>query len=684
MVGSAATPRPGAAAVAFDSFPRALDPPSTRVGGRLQAFLPAWSAITEDTYVLSVIKAGFVIHLAEPLPGGVMRVAAPRRSPDATRSIAAEVTALCRKGVVEQTSDHPRLCLSPVFLVPKRSGKYRMILNLKRINTFIAPIHFRMETLRSILPMLRPGDWTVSIDLKDAYHHIPIATGSRALLGFEVGGKVYRFRALPFGLKPAPRLFTRIVTCVAVFLRRHGLRIFCYLDDWLLVASSRSILLEQLAFLLRTVQNLGFIVNWEKSELTPTQRPTFLGATIDIPAELARPSSGRIDTITAAAARLRRSRRAPARLWLQFLGYLASLVDVMQDCRLIMRPFQLHLLKHYRPAGDPLTRLIHNPPLVRRELARWTKRASLLVGKPLRTEQPTVTVTTDASHQGWGGHCMGRTAFGDWPQGSPRAHINMLELQAVLLSLQSFLPLLRHRTVLVRTDNVTVAAYINRQGGTHSTRLNALATQLWKWCRLQGITPVASYIPGQENLVADFLSRGRVLPSEWTLHPDVFRSLIRELGPLKVDLFASALNARLPTYCAKTQDPAAWQIDAFAVPWTGIRAYAFPPFALIPQVLRKIRQDRASVVLIAPWWPRRSWFLDMIDLLVSYPLTLPLRPDLLSQPISGEKHPRLSTLHLTAWPLSGNPQLRRVFRSALPLSSQAAGGIPLWVRTTHA
>ena len=49
---------------------------------------------------------------------------------------------------------------------------------------FIQPVHFRMETLASILPLLRPGDWTMSIDLSDAYHHVPIALPSRRLLGF--------------------------------------------------------------------------------------------------------------------------------------------------------------------------------------------------------------------------------------------------------------------------------------------------------------------------------------------------------------------------------------------------------------------------------------------------------------------------------------------------------------------
>ena len=436
-------------------------------------------------------------------------------------------------------------------------------------------------------------------------------------------------------------------------------------------------MLTQLDFLLRTVQSLGFLINWEKSELVPTRHPTFLGASISIPEGLARPSPERVETIVRAAQLLRRRRRAPARTWLQFLGYLASLVDVLPDCRLRMRPIQLHFLRHFRPSRDPLTRMVPNPPAIRLLLIRWTRRELLNQGKPLWPPQPTITVTTDASHQGWGGHCMGRTAFGDWPTTGPRPHINVLEFKAVLLSLQSFLPFLRHQSVLIRTDNVTVAAYINRQGGTHSVRLNSLAAQLWNWCRQVGISPVALHIPGQENLIADFLSRGRVLPSEWTLHPQVVSHLQRAFGPLRVDLFASALNARLPRYCARTQDSAAWRIDAFSLQWTGLRAYAFPPFTLIPRVLHKIREDKAWVLLVAPRWPRRSWFRELVDLLAGHPITLPLRPDLVVQPVSETRHPHLNTLHLTAWPLSGNPAHRRAYQSALPPSSQAAAGRPL-------
>ena len=135
--------------------------------------------------------------------------------------------------------------------------------------------------------------------------------------------------------------------------------------------------------------------------------------------------------------------------------------------------------------------------------------------------------------------------------------------------------------------------------------------------------------------------------------------IVRTFGPLQVDMFASALNARLPRYCSRVQDPAAWRIDAFSFQWKGFRGYAFPPISLIPRILRKSWEDQARVVLIAPWWPRRNWFPELVGLLAGPPRTLPRRPDLIAQPISQTPHPRLSALHLTVWPLSGEPAPRR-------------------------
>lgn len=179
-----------------------------------------------------------------------------------------------------------------------------MILNMKRINLFIPPVHFRMETLALILPLVRVKDYAVSLDLKDAYLHVPIHPRSRDLLGFSFQGRTYRFRSLPFGLRPAPRVFTRVVAALAAYLRGRGLRLFCYLDDWILLAESESLLLDHLYLLVQTTRELGFLINWEKSNLSPSRVPSFLGAVLDIPCQLARPSRDRILIVSSAARRL--------------------------------------------------------------------------------------------------------------------------------------------------------------------------------------------------------------------------------------------------------------------------------------------------------------------------------------------------------------------------------------------
>ena len=97
-----------------------------------------------------------------------------------------------------------------------------------------------------------------------------------------------------------------------------------------------------------------------------------------------------------------------------------------------------------------------------------------------------------------------------------------------------------------------------------------------------------------------------------------------------MDLFATAGNAKLPTFCSRGFHPKAWAVDAFAIPWDGLEAYAFPPFNLIHKVLLKIRASKVRVLLIAPMWPRQPWFPLLLHLVVDHPLVFPCHRDLVS------------------------------------------------------
>jgi len=94
-------------------------------------------------------------------------------------------------------------------------------------------------------------------------------------------------------------------------------------------------------------------------------------------------------------------------------------------------------------------------------------------------------------------------------------------------------------------------------------------------------------------------------------------------------------------------------LDAMVQPWPRSRLYAFPPIALLPGVLERVRRDGVSLLLVAPYWPARVWFADLISLLDGSPLEIPIRRDLLSQASGLIHHPRPELWKLWAWPLRG-------------------------------
>ena len=182
-----------------------------------------------------------------------------------------------------------------------------------------------METLSVILAQLQSGDWASSIDLADAYLHIPVHQDSSLFLCSRFDGVSYRFTALPFGLSTAPRSFTRVTRAMVACLRRQGVRIFTYLDDWLIVGRSREETIRSTQATLRLADELGWLVNQVKSELTPSQRVTYLGAEMDLVQDLVFPTRERVESLTSGVLLVQRHFPLPARAWLVLLGFMAKL-----------------------------------------------------------------------------------------------------------------------------------------------------------------------------------------------------------------------------------------------------------------------------------------------------------------------------------------------------------------------
>ncbi len=119
------------------------------------------------------------------------------------------------------------------------------------------------------------------------------------------------------------------------------------------------------------------------------------------------------------------------------------------------------------------------------------------------------------------------------------------------------------------------------------------------------------------------------------------------LGRARVDLFSSEVNSHCPIFFTKS-------MDALAHEWPSLPLYAFPPVALPPQVLRRVREQRHKLNLIAPLWKNQSWVLGLFQLLKAAPWPIPLRRDLLSQSNGTIWHPRPELWALHVWPLDGS------------------------------
>lgn len=273
-----------------------------------------------------------------------------------------------------------------------------------------------------------------------------------------------------------------------------------------------------------------------------------------------------------------------------------------------MRHLQLWFLRSFRLGKDDQNMLLYPPPDVKSSLQWWTSIEALTISVPLSPPSPQLTLTTDASLWGWGAHLQDYCVGGQWPDTLRSRHINYLELFAIFLSLQRFQLHLQGRPVQIFSDNTTAVCYLNKQGGVVSRSLCHLAIRIWDFCAMHSITPVATHVPGEENTVADAISRGALSTHELSLPMATVQEVFDQWGRPQIDVFATAQNKKCHLFCTQGRADPRSLGDGLLLDWRGKFLYLFPPLPLIPRVIQKIRRERPRCVLITPWWPRRIWF----------------------------------------------------------------------------
>ena len=294
---------------------------------------------------------------------------------------------------------------------------------------------------------------------------------------------------------------------------------------------------------------------------------------------------------------------------------LSSMIQLVPGGRLRMRSLQFTLLRPWDQVDQ--TALVLWTPEIRADLEWWLDRERLVLGVALDQVSHQLDLWSDASDVGWEAHLAEEVVSGHWAPEELDFSIKARELLVIERALQCFAPQIRNSSVAIFADNSTAIAYLRNQEGTRSLLLNSIAQRILRWSETLLVQLTPQFIMGRHNVLADSLSRpNQVLGSEWTLKTEVFQEL-RRRWPVSIDLFATSLNHQCSQYSSPFHDQNALGTDALLQSWDGWQAYAFPPWSLIPAVLKKLRSSSGVLLtIVAPYWPQRPWFPDLLDLVV--------------------------------------------------------------------
>ena len=246
--------------------------------GNIKNFLPKWEKITTDKNILDNVRDGLKISFKD-IPEPVN----PSQQPFSLYEkeiIDSEVNKLLKRKVIVPTNIYEGDFVSAIFTRTKKDGSHRMILNLKKLNTFVDSPHFKMESIRSVISMVHKGVWTASVDLKDAFLLCQLMYMTKSTLNLFGIGLMHLQPCLMATLMLWVYSLKFLKPPFAV-LRQSGHLSCVYADDSYLQGDTYSECQQTVHDTVALLLSLGFTIHPDKSVLKPTQVIIFLGFVIN-------------------------------------------------------------------------------------------------------------------------------------------------------------------------------------------------------------------------------------------------------------------------------------------------------------------------------------------------------------------------------------------------------------------
>jgi len=551
--------------------------------------------------------------------------------------------------------DRPHVvALCNVIPKPNRPGKFRLIVDLRCLNQHVQHRSFKYIThANTYRDLIEEGDHMISLDLEAGYFHVDVHKRSRTYLGFRVeldedtaaaadegpAPPAHRDAAAADGGRscsascPCRRdscyVFTEVMKLPVRVMQSWGLRVLPYLDDFLVsrVGLSRA----EARAVLALFEELGFLVNFEKSVLDPTRRIENLGFVIDTVAMTYELTPTRLakfaDAATELARQLYDDGTVQARAVAKVTGHAAAAALIVERKGRLHTRFLNDAIRDAAAARRWSDRVPLGPGAVA-ELEHWLAVLPQLAPTPIRRPvrpSPTVILSSDASDFAWGGKVLWAqpgvfpdndrlpTSRGVFDTADRDRSSTWRELYASSKVLHAAVTAGCEGQVVEHRVDSQSAMFVVRNAGSQNRGddgdldLHPFVLDIDGTAAAAALDYEMLWVPREENTAADEASK-LVDRGNYSLDRERFAWFDNRWGPHDIDWFADGDNHQLDRFCARYWAPGAEAVDAFSVSWRNANGWFHPPLTLIARVVGKLRDDHTRGTLVAPRWTSAAWW----------------------------------------------------------------------------
>ena len=423
------------------------------------------------------------------LEAGVRPIYIPayRQSHDKRELVEGIVEDMLKKGIVRPSKSPWN---SPLLLVPKANGKWRAVVDYRRLNKVTVPDRYPIPVMLDLLRDVGRGNYYFSsIDLTSGFWQVDLTERSRALTAFSTPRGHYEFLKMPFGLKGSPPTFARIMN--HVFHGLIGKTLHVYLDDILVCSKTKEEHLAQLDLVFTKLKEAHLLINPEKCKFLRSKL-VFLGHVLD--------NEGLKTTDDKVKAIQQYPTPKSVTEVRSFLG-LANFLRLYVD--------------HFAHTAAPLTQLLKDGAKFSwsdEQDEAFEALKEKLSSTPVLIypdfNEPFV-IQTDACKTGVGAALMQRRDGQLRPiayysaKCSPAEQqygITHLEGLAVIKALEQFREIIHGYKIEVHTDHQALTSFFVNGKNAHG--------RVGRWMLIfSEYDPLLKYIPGRTNVLADALSR---------------------------------------------------------------------------------------------------------------------------------------------------------------------------------